>query len=277
MGELARQLRHAASAESRRRRIAWASIALFLVGGPVGFTLARESEFPASVELFPGPVKPYASELDPAYYTSLLADPELQKQMRLNARAGVAEYRRAVIGTPEGRVPLRITVRADRPARARELVNALAPQIVGASRRELRTRATRDAGVLRSRLRSRRLDRTARRAARRQIRRLDRLLASTRDPAVLGQLAPTPRLRSWADRLADALPGGFRTRPSPMGAGLAGLFMAVTLWVIGLVVVPPGREWGGFRRTRASSGATSADAVVQLRTSDSGADADSAD
>jgi hypothetical protein len=218
---LAVRLRDRAGSESRRRRIVWGVIALVLVFGPVLFNLARDSTFRASVEVFPTSLAPYRAALDPGYYRALLADPELRRQMRLNAHADISEYRDATLRLRTRRGPLVLTVASNDPPRARELVNALGPQLVVASRREVTRRATSDGVRLRRQLRHGGMGRSERRLVRRRIAQVERLLPNTPDPAVLGSLAPKQRLPSWADRVAEAMPGEFHPHGSAVASGPA--------------------------------------------------------
>ncbi|HMJ95168.1 MAG TPA: hypothetical protein VK486_04910 [Thermoleophilaceae bacterium] len=227
--------------ESRRRRFVWIAAAALLVIGPLAFNLVRERDFRASVKLFPREVKPYPPVYDPGYYEALLADPVLREQMRLNIGQGVARYENIRIHRGPGKGPLTVEVEANAPVKAQRFVNALAPQIAGATQRQLGRVVRRDIERL-----SARLDSSAPGVERRKLRGRLRRLTSFGEfppPRVLpGSAAPRPRIERWADRLVNDLPGEFRSRPSPVWAALAGLFVAVTLWLIGLAVVPPRRS-----------------------------------
>jgi hypothetical protein len=228
----------AAAAESRRRRILWGCVATVLVVGPVAFTLARAPDFRASVELFPRAVAPYPAVDDPAPYLRLLDDPELQRQMTLNADAGFRQYRDAsLVARPGGRLVL--TVAAERPRRAALLVNALAPQIAVASARRLAAQAHRDVPAARASFRAARPGSRLRRRRLERLRALEALEAAPLEAVVVGNRARPPRLERWADQLADELPGQFPGRPSPGWAGIAGLIVAATLWAAALVARPP--------------------------------------
>lgn len=224
--------------ESRRRRITWAIVALVLFAVPFAFNAAREARFTASVEIFPRPVPPYPAVSDPAYYRAFLEDPHLRGEMLQNANAGLAEYSGAEFrSTRRGTVLLAVS-RTD-PTRARELVEALGPQIAGATARQLAAQATQEAGLLRERIRDGRLDSDERRTLGVRLRRVTRLSRRLSIRVVLGPVAAPPEEESWADRVAAALPGETPERPDPLVAGIAGLFLAGTLWVIGLLLVPP--------------------------------------
>jgi hypothetical protein len=242
IASLAGPLREAARGEPRRRRVAWAAVALVLVVVPLGFNLARESSYSVSIDLFPRSVDGYPAVREPAYYRAFLSDGELAKEMRRNVAARPAEYRDAAIrrtGRP-GRLVLSLA--AGTPARATDLVNALGPQVAGASRRQLGRQAGADAGRLRARLDAGGPSTRARRRLRRELRAAERLRDEPVERIVLGQPATVPQIRGWADKVADAMPGAFRGRPSPVWAGLAGLLVAATLWLIALALLPPGRR-----------------------------------
>jgi len=241
---LAATLRDGARGESRRRRKVWVVIAALLVLGPLAFNLARAADHRASVELFPREVEPYRAVSDAEYYRSLLDDPPLRQQMRLNARARAADYDGVTIRRGPRRGALTVTVAAGTPARAQRLVNALAPQIAGATQRQLARLADDDARTVRRRLRER-PSRAERRQLRRRLRRLNEF-GQFPPPRVLpGAQAPPPRIDRWADQLVDDLPGDFPPRPSPAWAALAGLLVTATLWAIFLVLMPPGRPRSG--------------------------------
>jgi hypothetical protein len=210
--------------------------------GPLGFNLARERGFQASVDLFPRAVRPYPPIHDPDYYQALLADPELREQMRLNAggQRGV-RYNNIRVRRGQGKGPLTVTVEADRPERAQVFVNALGPQIAGATQRQLGRVVRRDIERVSTRLAGATPGRE-RRTLRARLRRLESFGAFPPARVLPGAPAPRPPIKRWADRLVNDLPGDFRSRPSPVWAALAGLLVAVTLWLICLAVVPPRRS-----------------------------------
>lgn len=240
MRRLARTLRERARLESRRRRRAWAGLAALMVLVPMLFNLARESQFSATVEIFPRAVAPYPPVSDPAYYRSFLDDARLQKGMALNVEAPAEEYRGASVRRPS-RGPLSLTVRSNRPIRAQQVVNALAGQIAVATQRQLANQVTGELLRLDIRLSAPPPTAAERRDIRSRIRTLRRLAAGPPpNRVVLGAPAPVPPLSHVADKVADALPGDFPTRKSPLSAGLAGLLIVATLWAIALLLVPPG-------------------------------------
>jgi hypothetical protein len=237
---LGRSARERARGESRRRRAGWMAVALLLVAGPLAFNLARESGYESSVVLFPRPIKPYPLILDLGYYRGLLDDPVLREQMRLNAGAGTADFGDVTIRRGRGSNPIVLSVEAPTPERSRRFVNALAPQIAGATQRQLARGALRDAETVDERL----LEAPAgpdRRRLQGRSRRLERLLEAPPTRVLPGAPAALPRIEGWADRLVDDLPGDFPARPSPAWAALAGLLVVATLWAIGLMLVPPRR------------------------------------
>lgn len=252
--DLALRLRTNAREESTRRRRLWIAVAVLLVLGPVAFTLARASTFTATVELFPSPVAPFPAERDPTVYRSFLDDPLLQREMLRNANALPSEYRDASIRPFPPRRTLLISVDSRSPARAQKLANTLGPQLIGALQRRLPGRATAVIQSLTDALRGTSTSRRDSRRIKRRIRRLGQLVAQPPTPAVLPPPVREPRLTHWADRVADALPGNLPERPNPLLAGLAGLLVALTLWVIGLGLFSRGqplpwrRLWEGRPR-----------------------------
>lgn len=235
------QVVHAgARSESRRRRSVWIAIAALLVLGPLAFNLARARDFAASVQLFPVKVASYPASFEPAYYRALLMDPVLRQQMRANVGALPAELERVSIGPGPGPDRLRLTVRSSTPRRAQRLVNALVPQITGATQRQLATTVRTDIARARDRLRTE-LSRDERSAERRRLRRLERLTPLPPTRAQPGSPAPRPPFDRWADRLVNDLPGDFRGRPSPAWAAAAGFLLVTTLWATCLVLLPPRR------------------------------------
>ena len=241
---LAASLRAAVRSESRRRRLRWLAVAGVLVLGPLAFNLARESDYEASVALFPTAVEPYPPIRDPGYYRSLLADPVLREQMRVNL-GRPTDYHGVSIRRGSETAQLILTAAAEVPERAQTIVNALAPQIAGATQRQLARIANRDTERVGERLSSTSLSTEDRRTLQRRLRRLQQF-GEFPPPRVLpGVLAPRPPIDGWADELVDGLPGDFSARPNPLWAALAGLLVAVTLWAICLVLVlPAGRREG---------------------------------
>jgi hypothetical protein len=237
---LAEPIRARAAAESRPRRLAWVAVAVVLTAVPFAFNAARAASFSASVDLFPTRVGAYPLEVDPAYWRRLGRERDLWLEMYRNTGARPAEYRDAALRALDRPPRVRLTVEAPSPARAQELVNALGPQLVGASARTLAVRIDRDIEATRAALPEARGAEA--RALQRRLRRLRGLDARTPFPpprAVMGQPAARPPIRGWADRVADAMPGTFPSRPSPVWAGLAGLLLALTAWGIALALVPP--------------------------------------
>lgn len=248
---LTAKLRNGGRRETWRRRILWLTVAALLVIGPLAFNLAREPEFDASIQLFPRAVPPYPATFDPGYYESLLNDPDLREQMSLNVGDDVAGYDDVSIERGPGRGRLTMTVKDGVPEDAQRFVNALAPQIAGATSRQLRRRVDRDVERLRERFLGMSEEPSPeRRRLRLRLRRLARFGEFPPTRVLPGAPAETPPMDRWADQLVDDLPGDFRARPSPWWAALAGLLVAVTLWAIGVVLVPPDRT----RRTRTPAG-----------------------
>jgi hypothetical protein len=236
---LGRLLREGAGGESRRRRMRWIAVAAVLVIGPLAFNLAREPSYDASVLLFTRPVKPYPAVQDLAYYRRLLDDPELRHQMQLHVGQGVTDYDDITFRRLPRPGLIAVTVESGTPRDAQRVVNALAPQLQGADSRHLGRRADRDAERVRERLLGDSLSAKGRHTLQRRLRTLEQF-GEFPPPRILpGAAAIRPRIDSWADELVDDLPGDFQPRPSPVWAALAGLLVAVTLWAICLVLVPP--------------------------------------
>jgi hypothetical protein len=234
---LAVRLNAARLTEGRRRRIAWIVVALLMVVVPVAFNLARNS-YSASLELYPRAVSGYPPVNDPAYYRAFLTDNELQTQMRFHAPGGPSAYADAVIRAGRrGRVV--VTVSADAPNDAQRIVNALGPQLANATRRQLAAQAEAEAQRLRALLGSGKLTARQTRRVRRRLARANSVGLVPPERIVLGTRPGPPPLRGFADKVADAMPGPYPTRPSPLWAGFAGLLVAVTLWLIGLALLPP--------------------------------------
>lgn len=232
-------VRAAVRGESRRRRLTWLAIASLLVLGPLAFNLARQSNFEASMTIFPQAVGPYPPIDDPGYYRSLLADRELREQTKLHAGDAVGDegdvaFRR---GPRPGTVTL--TTRAESPDSAKKFLGALGPQIANATNRQLAVVVDRDAQGARERLAGAGLPGDTRRALKRRLRRLEKLGEAPPARVALGDLPTVPPMERWADRLADDLPGDFPARQNPAWAALAGLFVAATLWAIWRVLFPP--------------------------------------
>jgi hypothetical protein len=206
---------------------------------PFVVNLARAADFKASVELFPRPVAPYPPITDPAYYRGLLTDPELRHQMGLKVSPGIARYRDVSIDRDPVTGALVVSVTAPTPANAQRFVNALAPQIAGATQRQLGRQASQDVTKDRSRLQTG-LPRREQRSLRRRLRRLAQFGEFPPARVLPGRPASPPRLDGWADRLVDDLPGDLPSRPNPALAALGGLLVAATLWAICLALMPPG-------------------------------------
>ena len=232
-----RGLLAAARAESRWRRAFWLVVAAVLVCVPVVVTLARSSSFTASIRLYPGPVAGFKAIRDPAYYRGLLTDPVLRFEMRRNAGVSQREYADARIAP--GSTFLTLTVDAGQPAEAQRLVNALGPQVAGATARDVVRAVNGQIGVLRRQIKRGRRGTATRRARLRRLRALRRVVAAPPQRITLGPAARRPPVEGWADEMVDALPGQLPARPSPVWAGLAGLLLAIVAWGIALVRVPP--------------------------------------
>lgn len=246
-------VRARATAEPPRRRLLWLAVVLVLSLVPATFNAARETSFTASVEIFPRSEGPYPGPADPAYYRSLLADLHLQGQMLANVQAGPAEYQDASVAAT-GRGTVVLSLATPEPERSPAVLEALGLQLMNASARQLNALATREAATIRGQLRFQALPAAERRPLRRKLRAIRRLVARPSHRAVLAPVVPPPKADGWADRAADRLPGSPPEPTSPARAGLAGLLLAGTLWVIGLIVAPSQAPPSGARRERAGVG-----------------------
>jgi hypothetical protein len=170
---LADQVRAAVRREPRGRQLAWLAIAALLVMGPLGFNLARESGFEASRVILPRELGPYPAIHDPRYYRSLFADPVLREEMGSTAGGEVGDIDDVTIRSGPEPATLTVTVRAQTPERAQAFVNALGPQIAGATKRQLARVVTQDAATLRERLLGTSLSVGERRTLRGRLRRLE--------------------------------------------------------------------------------------------------------
>jgi hypothetical protein len=231
-------LRARAAAEPPGRRVVWLVVLLVLSMVPAAFNAARESSFTASIGIFPRSVEPYPPPSDPEYWRAFLRDPHLQQQMLVNMRVGPSQYQHAGFTRADGGLVV-VSIPQPDAAYALALITKLGPQLAEASSRQLASQAARDAEDMRAQLRFGRLPADERQRVRRKLRAVERIARQSSHRAVLSPPTPPPRPDSWADRVADALPGEPPQRSSPAAAALAGLFVAVTLWLIGLVFAPP--------------------------------------
>jgi hypothetical protein len=229
-----------ARGESWPRRALWIAVAIVLVGVPVAVNAARSESHRASVVLVPRAVAWYEPIIEPGLYRRLLADNiVLRQEMQKNTGVAFRDYRRnTTITTISGR-RLKLTVTADTPARARRIVNALAPQIAEATRRDLAPVVLADIETLAGRIERGRRGTATRRERVRLLRELQRLGPLPPSRVLPGAPAPPPKLERPADRFVDGLPGDLPGRTSPVWAGVVGLLVVLVLWSIGLFHVPP--------------------------------------
>jgi hypothetical protein len=222
--------------------LAAAGATTVLVLVPATVTLTRAASFPASVAFSPRAVAPFPAVSRPDYYRRLLANPAVRIGVYLDSGFDPAEEHPTVAraGGPGSRLVL--TERKTVPAQARDLVNALAHHLAGASALLLEGEAVREEGRTAARLRHRH-PYAARQALRIRMRRLRSIAASPPPRISLGQAATRPHLSRRADRWADAMPGRYPGRPSPVWAGVAGLLAAAAvIAVCAAFVRPPGRR-----------------------------------
>ena len=221
----------------RRERLLL-GLAALLVLGPLIFNVARAPDHSASVELHPVLDRGLPPNDDPAYYRALMVDFQLRVNMRKNigglASAGL--YDDVTFERTPRRTVLMMAAAAT-PDDAATFANALAPQLAGASKRELQRSTLVIARRLRGAL-ARRPPRAERRRLRSELRRIEALLNEPHERIVLGPAATPPNVDNWADRIADALPGELPGRPSPLWAAFAGAVVAATLWLIAFVLFP---------------------------------------
>jgi hypothetical protein len=215
----------------------WLGVAAILVLGPAIFTLLRDSRFEATTELTPVAVAGYPEVTDPAYYRGLLGDPaiaaEILRTTGLGLRSADVE-----LGPGSGGRSVVVTTTGATPKQAHTLVNALAHQLSQATRRQLAAEVQRELATLRP-LESAKGRGPLRRRLDDRIEELEALGPLPPARAVPARPAPVPEPERWADRVVDALPGGFPGRPSPFWAAVAGLLLAATLWTIAFVLDRP--------------------------------------
>lgn len=210
-----------------KRGVALACLALLAVAGPVTFSLERSPGYSAMAKVVGVRVDHFPAPRHPDYLSRLLQDPTLR--LRMSATYDLVPHRAA----PFTAIP-HITVRsitgvllgvayhAATPVRARDVVNDLANQLVDSSQRELQSMAKSRIALLNEKsLRNR----GSRYALVGELAGLKRLVRVPPPRVHVAAFARRPALRTWADRLADKLPGGFPTRPAPAAAGLAGLLL----------------------------------------------------
>src|SRR3954468_3863634 len=115
--------------EPRPRRIAWLVAAAVMALAPALFTVARQAEFSASVDLFPARVGPLPAVRDLRYYQSLLRDPELLRQGRLAIEVGASVPRDVTVAPSRGGRDFVLAAVRPTPNGARNVANAMARQV----------------------------------------------------------------------------------------------------------------------------------------------------
>jgi hypothetical protein len=223
--------------ESARRRWLWALVATTVVLVPLAFTLARSTDYRASIGIYPRVVGPYPAVEDPGYWRAFLSDPELRRNM-VPIGADAQDLERVEITPSSFDRSLVVTATASTAKKAAEIATALGPQLAGASARQLHARALRDGPEIGKLLQSPKTGRARRTQLRRQLAFIRGLGPFATHRAVVGA-PPSPPPLTWADRVANALPGGTPEPPSPAAVVIAGLAVVATLWALALILVPP--------------------------------------
>ena len=208
-----------------------ALLVLAVAGTAVAFTLARQPDYRASVDVVAvdrGPLRP---SIGPRYLRGRLATGRAELATRLE-RSGIDPrlLDGVRIGSPGTGVrgAMSISVSAATPARARELLRLVVLQVDALSARELERVARRRLRPTKKVLATVDAGAPRRAAAQRLIRGLRRYLEQPRSR--FGALTThVERPAGWADRLASSAPGAFPARPSPIWAGLAGALAGAAL------------------------------------------------
>jgi hypothetical protein len=213
----------------------WLLVIAVLVAGPVSFNLARTKSFTASVQIRPHPVGPFAPIRAPADYRFYLTTRLLERGMLARAHAEPRQWAHAAIQRASGGAAVIVSVGTRSADRARTLADALAAELIAASRRTVAGWTVTAIGDARGRLARKGLSRRKLARQRSQLLVLRRISRSGPVPATRGPTVVQPSL-SWADRLADKL-GAESSHPSPLVAGLAGALVGLALWGTSLVLV----------------------------------------
>jgi hypothetical protein len=231
-------VRTGVAAEGLERRIAWIVVGVVLVLGPALFNLSRSESFTAQIQVIPREVGPFKEIRDPRYYKALTRDFVLRDQMAKRAGATPEEYAGARV--VEGPRSLLLKVDAKSPDRAERLAETLGPLMATTSGRQIeRYRTFRLAdinAVLLERPRPPAAERLRLYRLRRDLRRLQ---GKPLERVAVAPDAARPDPKTWADRVADALPGSFPGRASPFWSAIAGLLLFGTLWAVAQAVIPP--------------------------------------
>jgi len=220
-----------ARSQSVRGRAAFAVLAALLTAGPLVITLTRAESFYAQVEIFPvqdTPIPTLKSAQELEHIAQL-------RQIRIatvdQAGNGVTKIDETIArsrrksrpsfilrvheGTPDQAVAAANALGAVIAARTTAQTQRLAKARVAATRRKIRRAGpSTDTSALQARLQG-----------------LDALATAPIPRVVLG-VRPQPRpITKLGDRIVNALPGTFPPRPSPAVAALAGLLVALALWI----------------------------------------------
>lgn len=221
-----------------RLLLLWVAVTVVLICLPPALNAFRATEFVASVEAFPvdhpdfGPVRNRVS-----YVRRLLDDPLVAPDTVANAGFSLNEAsllpRVTVLPTPRSAL---VSVRADSPDNARDLVNALAAQIANASARDLAARGQSMLDRVRDRLTGSAPRDAERRRLLARLRRLEAVVTQPPFGLVIGPRPSAPRPSRAVDRALDRLPGPLPPRTDPLWSAVAGLALALLFCVTSYVV-----------------------------------------
>ena len=218
-------------------RFACVGVTLALVVVPMLLSLARASEFTASVQVFPlnTPAGFALRADDVAYVRSLAASPLVEQETIARAgqelEPGTLADRTAIQRTEQS---VLVSVSAETPERARRLAEALSVSLASASARTLAARAQERLEGARARLAAASVDAPDRPALASEVAELERLARTPPHQIAFGPPPTSPRPTRWVDRVIDALPGPFPANPSPAWAGAAGLLVGLLVCAVGL-------------------------------------------
>jgi hypothetical protein len=231
--------------ESTRRRIAWSLVACVLTLGPLIINLLRESTFHASVKLDGVAVAPFPAPKHVGYVRHLLRSEALQsfvlQAADLSDSPGDIDKTLVRVHRKGNNYVFVVTARSATPQRAADLAKSLGVGLPAGSSNQLGRMAKHELKRVRSDLKSKPLTPTESVTLTARAHNLRNLTENGPQRVIVSSGVETPKPTRWGDRLADALPGPMPPRPSPILSALAGLLVAVSLWIVWLVRVPPDR------------------------------------
>ena len=212
--------------------VAWVAPVLAIAAVMLAFTLARDTEFSASVRATPVRGGPVAAPVAIEYWRRLLGKPGLVDATlaQLPARTSSARVEAAVLEPAAGEPGTFLIVAADTtPERAAALALELGEQLDAALVLRIRRVANREAAAIHKALKALPDVPPDSPRLRRLGERLERLFPARFEPLPPRLGLSSPRQaepEAWADSMVDALPGPFPPRPSPLWVILAGALAA---------------------------------------------------